>query len=51
MFDLIATAIPFFLAMMLIEAIAYRFDDDHEKRSFWNAFRELGSWWSSLPPW
>ena len=34
MFDLIATAVPFFIAMMLIEAIAYRFDGDHDKPGY-----------------
>lgn len=25
-------------------------DDEDDKRAFWGAFRELGTWWSSLPP-
>jgi len=25
-------------------------DEESEKRAFWSAFRELGNWWSSLPP-
>ena len=25
-------------------------DEDRDKRAFWSAFRELGTWWSSLPP-
>jgi len=25
-------------------------DDDADKRAFWSAFRELGSWWQGLPP-
>jgi len=25
-------------------------DEDRDKRAFWSAFRELGTWWQSLPP-
>jgi len=25
-------------------------DDDRDKRAFWSAFRELGTWWAGLPP-
>jgi uracil-DNA glycosylase len=25
-------------------------DDEADKKAFWTAFRELGTWWSNLPP-
>ena len=25
-------------------------DDEADKKAFWTAFRELGNWWSNLPP-
>jgi len=25
-------------------------DDDRDKRAFWSAFRELGTWWAEHPP-
>lgn len=25
-------------------------DEDADKRAFWSAFRELGTWWQGLPP-
>ena len=34
MFDLIRTAIPFFIALVVIEAIAYRLDPDDDKRGY-----------------
>jgi len=37
--------------VLVVPDIDDSLDDDHEKRAFWTAFRELGSWWSSLPPW
>ena len=34
MFDLIRAAIPFFIALVVIEAVAYHFDDDHDRPGY-----------------
>ena len=36
--------------VLVVPDIDASLDDDRDKRAFWTAFRELGTWWSNLPP-
>ena len=36
--------------VLVVPDIDASLDDEGDKRAFWSAFRELGTWWSSLPP-
>jgi uracil-DNA glycosylase family 4 len=38
------------IAALYVPNIDEALDDEGAKREFWGAFRELGQWWSGLPP-